>query len=290
MAKLSGSTPNTSADTRLYTYDEAGHLLGEYTATGQLIQEHVWLGDTPIALIDAQGVKLVFADQLDTPRRITDTTGKALWKWNGEAFGLTLPNEDADGDGKTLTYNLRFPGQVFDKESNLHYNWHRYYDPGTGRYVSSDPIGLDGGINTYLYADGSPTTRTDPLGLKTFMCTMPLHALGGEGARSGWDVPGNPLYHQYLCINDGKGGYTCGGQDQRGQKWYDPITGPGKPSDDKYDPQTCEQKEPDNNCIEQCLLKKFAGPRPRYGIPFGTDCQEWSDDALKDCQKQCKKK
>ncbi|MBK9392732.1 MAG: RHS repeat-associated core domain-containing protein [Uliginosibacterium sp.] len=99
------------------------------------------------------------------PRRITDTTGKALWKWNGEAFGLSAPNEDADGDGKALTYNLRFPGQVFDKESNLHYNWHRYYDPGTGRYVSSDPIGLNGGINTYAYAKGSPIRKIDPTGL-----------------------------------------------------------------------------------------------------------------------------
>jgi RHS repeat-associated protein len=165
VAKLSGSTPATAADTRLYTYDEAGHLLGEYTATGQLIQEHVWLGDTPLALIDPQGVKLVFADQLDTPRRITDTNGKALWKWNGEAFGLSLPNEDADGDGKTLTYNLRFPGQVFDKESNLHYNWHRYYDPGTGRYISSDPIGLNGGINTYGYVGGRPLGLIDAYGL-----------------------------------------------------------------------------------------------------------------------------
>jgi RHS repeat-associated protein len=167
VAKLSGSTPNTSTDTRLYTYDEAGHLLGEYTASGQLIQEHVWLGDTPIALIDAQGVKLVFADQLDTPRRITDTAGKALWKWNGEAFGLSLPNEDADGDGKALTYNLRFPGQVFDRESGLHYNWHRYYDPQTGRYISSDPIGLDGGINTYVYAYGDPLGKIDPEGKNT---------------------------------------------------------------------------------------------------------------------------
>jgi RHS repeat-associated protein len=190
----------------------------------------------------------------------------------------------------SFTYNPRFPGQVFDKESGLHFNHYRDYDAQIGRYIQSDPIGLAGGINTYAYADGSPTTKTDPLGLATFMCTKPLHALGGDGARSGPDIWGNPLYHQYLCINDGKGGYTCGGQDQRGQKWYDPISSPGKPSNDKYDPQTCEQKEPDNNCIEQCLLKKFAGPRPRYGIPFGTDCQEWSGDALKDCQKQCKKK
>jgi hypothetical protein len=97
-------------------------------------------------------------------------------------------------------------------------------------------------------------------------------------------------WYAYLCIKDSSGKTTCGGQDQCGKKWYDPINGPGKPSDDKYDSNTCELKELDNKCIEQCLLKKFAGPRPRYGIPFGTDCQEWSDEALKDCQTQCKKK
>jgi hypothetical protein len=95
---------------------------------------------------------------------------------------------------------------------------------------------------------------------------------------------------QYLCIDNGQGDYTCGGQDQRGKKWYDVLSSKGKPSNDAYGSQTCEQVEPDNICIEECLLKKFSGPRPRYGIPLGTDCQEWSDDALKDCRKQCKKK
>ena len=174
------------------------------------------------------------------------------------------------------------------------YNYFRDYDPSTGRFPQADPIGLAGGsMSLYTYADNAPTMKTDPLGLKTFMCTKPLHSLPrswDSGGRSVADVPGNPLYHQYLCISDGKGGYICGGQDQRGEKWYDPINGPGKPSNDSFNKDTCEQKEPDNNCIEQCLAKKFAGPRPRYGIPFGTDCQEWSDDALKDCQKQCKKK
>jgi hypothetical protein len=118
------------------------------------------------------------------------------------------------------------------------------------------------------------------------MCKKALKALGGEGERSGPDIWGNPLYHQYLCINDGKDDYICGGQDRQGNF----FSSPGKSSNDEYDPQTCQQVEPDNNCIEQCLLKKFAGPRPHYGFPIGTDCQEWADDALKECKKQCKKK
>ncbi len=104
------------------------------------------------------------ADHLNTPRLATDATQTIVWRWAGDAFGATPPDDDPDADGIAVTVNLRFPGQYFDRETGLHYNWNRYYDPKTGRYITSDPIGLDGGLNTYLYAKANPLIKFDPNG------------------------------------------------------------------------------------------------------------------------------
>ena len=74
-------------------------------------------------------------------------------------------DEDPDNDGQSVTVNLRFPGQYYDAETGLYYNWHRYYEPSTGRYVTSDPIGLVAGLNIYSYAAQNPLYWVDPLGL-----------------------------------------------------------------------------------------------------------------------------
>ncbi|MET2531233.1 RHS repeat-associated core domain-containing protein [Ralstonia pseudosolanacearum] len=97
---------------------------------------------------------------------ITDTNNLMVWRWDqADPFGAMLPDENPTSLG-SFTYNLRFPGQVYDAETGKHYNVNRDYDPASGRYVQSDPIGLDGGQpSTYAYVNGNPTSYADPLGL-----------------------------------------------------------------------------------------------------------------------------
>jgi len=111
-------------------------------------------------------VYFIHADELGTPRVVTDTTNKAVWQWDGDAFGRGLPNQDPLKTGKSFVYHLRYPGQYYDTESGLHYNYFRDYDPETGRYIQSDPIGLAGGFNTYAYVGGNPLNFIDPFGLR----------------------------------------------------------------------------------------------------------------------------
>jgi len=105
-------------------------------------------------------------DHLGTPRKVIQTSNNtAIWNWPilGNAFGEAAPTG-------TITLNLRFPGQYFDAETGLNYNYFRDYEPGTGRYVESDPIGLEGGISTYGYVMGSPLGMTDRDGLSPRVC------------------------------------------------------------------------------------------------------------------------
>ncbi len=105
-------------------------------------------------------------DQLGTPLQATDKAGNIVWASSFDAFGRSsITTPQATVDKPTVASNLRLPGQYEDLETGLHYNWHRYYDAEVGRYVTADPIGLEGGINRYSYARGNPMRFTDPKGL-----------------------------------------------------------------------------------------------------------------------------
>jgi RHS repeat-associated protein len=169
-------TPSNVVGTRRFMYDEAGHLAGEYDSAGKLIQETVWFGDIPIATLRPKAgstttpiaidVFYVHADHLNTPRVITrPSDNKVVWSWEPtEAFGNTLPNENPSALG-VFKYNNRFDGQQYDQETGTYYNYFRDYDPARGGYIQSDPIGLEGGINTYGYVENSPLDSTDMFGL-----------------------------------------------------------------------------------------------------------------------------
>lgn len=148
----------TSAGTSLFVYDEEGKLLGEYDGSGNLVQEHIWLADRPIGVVNSTTLYYVQTDQLGVPRIVTDSSHATVWVWNSDPFGNATPTG-------SLTYNLRLPGQYFDSETGHIYNYYRDYDLGTGRYIESDLVGIESDLNTYRYVLDNPVGLIDPYGL-----------------------------------------------------------------------------------------------------------------------------
>ncbi|MER2544420.1 MAG: RHS repeat-associated core domain-containing protein [Candidatus Accumulibacter phosphatis] len=174
VAFYQGSTPIGSATSAPYRITWSNVPAGSYVLKARATDSGgamTWSAEVPIT-VAAGGVKLYYLhhDHLNTPRLVTDEANRVVWRNTplGEPFGMSLPEEDPDGDGQAFTLNLRFPGQYADTESHLNYNYFRDYDPATGRYGQSDPIGLAGGMNTYAYALNNPLSYSDPLGLWVF--------------------------------------------------------------------------------------------------------------------------
>jgi RHS repeat-associated protein len=142
-----------------FAYDEAGRLLGRYNSRGVAIEETVWLGDLPVATLQSAGRFYIAPDHLGAPHEITNGAAQTVWFWDHDPFGNGAP---AAATG--FSYDLRLPGQLYDAETGLNYNYYRDYDPVIGRYFESDPIGLEGGVNTYAYVRGSPLAYIDSRG------------------------------------------------------------------------------------------------------------------------------
>ncbi len=187
-----GLAAATSYSYRVRANDAAGNLSG---------YSNVASATTGAAA--AVQVYYIHPDHLNTPRMIASSTGTTVWRWDqGEPFGNDVPNNNPSGQG-AFDFPLRFPGQYFDRETNLAYNYFRDYDPARGQYEQSDPIGLRGGSNTYLYVGGNPLRTVDPFGL--------------AGCGSGPFEPVTPNLVFTQCCNEHDACYdNCSGPDRLG--------------------------------------------------------------------------
>ena len=147
--------------------DETGKLTKAYGFNPTTMQLGLWSTD-PIWQAETSNGSLtdpkarydwLHTDHLGTPILATTEEGQTSWRAVSESFGATLPID------QDIEMNLRFPGQYFDAETGTHYNFHRDYRPNAGRYLQSDPIGLEGGNNLYVYSAAKPLMDFDSMGL-----------------------------------------------------------------------------------------------------------------------------
>jgi RHS repeat-associated protein len=144
-----------------FIFAEDGKLLSEHGLTGALVRNYIYLNGEPFALVDGAGtVSYILNDQVGQPQKMLNTAGAVSWHRVAGIYGNTV----SQPVGTTAANPLRFPGQQFDANLGLHYNYFRTYDPATGRYLETDPIGLEGGMNLYAYVDGNPVNYVDPDG------------------------------------------------------------------------------------------------------------------------------
>lgn len=151
----------SSASATLYQYDLAGHLLEETDGQGNATADYIYLADLPVAVVQQSSVYFVHSDRLGTPQQATDSNQVIQWTSSYDPFGTTSTSIGL------IVQDLRLPGQEFDRDLGigLYHNGFRNYSPFLGRYIESDPLGLGGGLNSYVYVRANPLASFDRLGL-----------------------------------------------------------------------------------------------------------------------------
>jgi len=209
-----GTTSITSLNAPPYSFVWTEVPQGTYALTAR-VTDNLGGAMTSVAVnvtVNAAEAKLYYihVDHLNTPRLIADDQQRPVWRWDQqEPFGVNVPDENPSGLG-AFEFPMRFPGQYADREANLAYNIFRDYSPESGRYTESDPIGLRGGVNSYLYVKASPIRYVDPLGL--------LADCGPEGGLFNYVVPNNPLGFPFqpCCDTHDRCYDSCNGPDKLG--------------------------------------------------------------------------
>lgn len=212
----------------------------------------------------------IHGDHLGTPQYATDLEGTVIWTADYLPFGEATVDEDPDGDGSSYSLNIRFPGQYFDAETGLHYNYFRTYDPTLGRYLESDPIGLQSDPNTFVYVAANPLKNVDPSGLAYFA----FRPLSGFESLSYYCSSGTirdnlniQFSHEHLFFEDGKRPSNLGFFTDGMVREDDPI------NLSKY---RCRSGR-----YNDCIMRKAAdvtvgGDYCFVGINGQNNCQDWA--------------
>ena len=218
----------------------------------------------------AAKTQFIHTDHLGTPVAMTDDSGAITWSAAYEPFGAAIVHPDS-----TTKMNLRFPGQYYDEESGLYYNYHRDYDPRTGRYMQSDPVGLDGGINTYSYALGNPLRFVDRFGLWVKLCARKL----GDKDQPPVAPRGDLRRHDYLVISNQIRSFQRGGDN-----WKDIFWSRGRVDNDEYSNNPMCETICDDDKFDKYVLEasQYA---PTYSViphfPGARNCQTWAREVIK---------
>jgi RHS repeat-associated protein len=178
-----------------YFLYEGQRIAAEIDESGSITSQYLYLNGTPYAKLESESptnkerTLYIHTDARGMPLAMTDERKNIVWrsgdKLGDQAWGrmtaIHAPEQRAsvwERSMHTLSFgrwgaqphdgaklNLRLPGQYFDAETGLHYNYQRYYDPKTHRYISPDPVGYKDGLDPYLYTAGDPINKVDPFGL-----------------------------------------------------------------------------------------------------------------------------
>jgi len=189
-------TKTAGGTTTVYHYDQSGLLIAETDAAGPVQAEYLYLNGQPLAKIEGGSTYYIHNDHLGTPMQMADSTGQKVWEIENRPFG------DAPTISGTQSLNLRFPGQYYDAETGLNYNYFRFYSAKTGRYMEDDLVGILAGSNhLYNYARQNPMYYYDPRGLEC--------AIIGTTFLRAWNVdlenrvPGPWVFDKIVQLNIG---------------------------------------------------------------------------------------
>ena len=152
------------AQATYYLYEDK-KLVAELDATGKVQVQYLYLGQRPVIMFNLDSIFFIQTDWRYSPVSMTDEKGREVWRASYSPFGQATIDSDPDHDNQRVSLNLRLPGQYYDTETDTAYNYYRYYDAKAGRFLTSDPIGVAAGLNTYAYVDSDPLNRIDLLGL-----------------------------------------------------------------------------------------------------------------------------